>query len=157
VRGAGPEIVASSVSQISDAGAPSQLSSGRAQWDRPALGAWAHLPLDALVLAVSSGLRYGRRAHGDSVWEQKELEARNMLENAAESPASRARIVGRIVLCKNRLLKRDNAESHLLFLYKPYPPHLFLAKGWYRFDLYIRTKLQRYANSTRTTQSRQLR
>jgi hypothetical protein len=31
----------------------------------------------------------------DSAWEQKKLEARKMLENAAESPASSARFVGR--------------------------------------------------------------
>jgi len=30
----------------------------------------------------------------DSAWEQKKLEARKMLENAAESPASSARFVG---------------------------------------------------------------
>ena len=30
----------------------------------------------------------------DNVWEQKKLEARKMLENAAESPASSARFVG---------------------------------------------------------------
>ena len=32
----------------------------------------------------------------DSVWEQKKLEARKMLENGAESPASSARCVGRL-------------------------------------------------------------
>jgi hypothetical protein len=31
----------------------------------------------------------------DSVWEQEKLEGRKMLENAAESPASSARFVGR--------------------------------------------------------------
>jgi hypothetical protein len=31
----------------------------------------------------------------DSAWEQDKLEARKMLENAAESPASSARFVGR--------------------------------------------------------------
>jgi len=30
----------------------------------------------------------------DSAWEQEKLEARKMLENAAESPASSARFVG---------------------------------------------------------------
>jgi hypothetical protein len=30
----------------------------------------------------------------DNAWEQKKLEARKMLENAAESPASSARFVG---------------------------------------------------------------
>jgi hypothetical protein len=33
----------------------------------------------------------------DSAWEQKKLEARKMLEKAAESPASSARFVGRIL------------------------------------------------------------
>ena len=37
----------------------------------------------------------GAGAGVDSVWEQKKLEARKMLENAAESPASSARFVGR--------------------------------------------------------------
>jgi hypothetical protein len=32
----------------------------------------------------------------DSAWEQKKLEARKMLENAAESPASGASFVGAI-------------------------------------------------------------
>jgi hypothetical protein len=32
-----------------------------------------------------------------SVWEQKKLEARKILKNAAESPASSARFVGRIL------------------------------------------------------------
>jgi hypothetical protein len=34
----------------------------------------------------------------DSVWGQKKLDARKMLENAAESPASSARCVGRFLL-----------------------------------------------------------
>jgi hypothetical protein len=33
----------------------------------------------------------------DSVWEQRKLEARKMLENGAESPASRARGVRRLL------------------------------------------------------------
>jgi len=36
----------------------------------------------------------GAGAGVDSAWEQKKLEARKMLENAAESPASSARFVG---------------------------------------------------------------
>ena len=35
----------------------------------------------------------GAGADGDSVWEQRKLEARKMLENAADSPASSARFV----------------------------------------------------------------
>jgi hypothetical protein len=34
----------------------------------------------------------------DSIWEQGKLEARKILENAAESPASSARFVGRLLL-----------------------------------------------------------
>ena len=42
-----------------------------------------------------NGLRYwGAGAGVDSVWEQEKLEARKMLENAAESPASSACFVG---------------------------------------------------------------
>lgn len=37
----------------------------------------------------------GAGASVDSAWEQEKLEARKMLENAAESPASSARFVGR--------------------------------------------------------------
>jgi hypothetical protein len=36
----------------------------------------------------------GAGAGVDSAWEQKKLEARKMLENAAESPASSVRFVG---------------------------------------------------------------
>jgi len=37
----------------------------------------------------------GAGAGVDSVWEQEKLEARKMLENAAESPASSARFISR--------------------------------------------------------------
>jgi len=37
----------------------------------------------------------GAGAGVDSAWEQRKLEARKLLENAAESPASSARFVGR--------------------------------------------------------------
>ena len=46
--------------------------------------------LGAPTVCVSGG-----GAGVDSVWEQRKLEARKMLENAAESPASSARFVGR--------------------------------------------------------------
>ena len=36
----------------------------------------------------------GAGADGDSVWEQEKLDARKILQNAAESPASSARFVG---------------------------------------------------------------
>jgi len=39
----------------------------------------------------------GAGAGVDSVWEQKKLEARKMLEKRAESPASSARFVGRFL------------------------------------------------------------
>jgi len=40
----------------------------------------------------------------DSVWEQKKLEARKILENAAESPASSARFVGTLFIIQNYLM-----------------------------------------------------
>jgi hypothetical protein len=43
----------------------------------------------------------GAGACVDSVWEQEKLEARKMLENAAESPASSARFVRRFLLDDN--------------------------------------------------------
>ena len=48
----------------------------------------------------------------DSVWEQGKLEARKMLENAAESHTSGARFVGRIVL------EDSITDSHLLWLHR---------------------------------------
>ena len=42
----------------------------------------------------------GAGAGVDSVWEQKKLEARKLLENAAESYLSSARFVGRSLLRK---------------------------------------------------------
>jgi len=39
----------------------------------------------------------------DSAWEQEKLEARKMLENAAESHTSGARFVGTLLTCKTRL------------------------------------------------------
>ena len=51
----------------------------------------------------------GAGAGVDSVWEQRKLEARKMLENAAESPVSSARVVRRLyvkvdVICHRILL-----------------------------------------------------
>ena len=40
----------------------------------------------------------------DSAWEQKKLEARKILENAAESPASSARFVGRIFIAQDLMV-----------------------------------------------------
>jgi len=42
---------------------------------------------------TSAVIGTGAGAGVDNVWEQKKLEARKMLENAAESPASSARFV----------------------------------------------------------------
>jgi hypothetical protein len=42
----------------------------------------------------------------DSAWEQRKLEARKMLENAAESPASSARFVGTLLTCQTHCLKK---------------------------------------------------
>jgi len=53
----------------------------------------------------ANGWRYWRWGRVDSVWEQKKLEARKMLENAAESPASSARFVSLRFLGKAFLLK----------------------------------------------------
>jgi hypothetical protein len=49
----------------------------------------------------------GAGAGVDSVGEQEKLEARKMLENAAESPASSARFVGRFLLRQTLCLKKD--------------------------------------------------
>jgi len=48
----------------------------------------------------------GAGAGVDSVWEQEKPEARKMLQNAAESPASSARGVGRFLLRETRCLKK---------------------------------------------------
>jgi len=40
-----------------------------------------------------------------------------MLENAAESPPSTARFVGRFLLCKTRWLKKDNTANMTRFLH----------------------------------------
>ena len=45
----------------------------------------------------------GAGAGVDSVWEQEKLEARKMLENAAESPASSARGVGRFEFANDQI------------------------------------------------------
>jgi len=43
----------------------------------------------------------------DSAWVQYKLEARKMLENAAESPASSARFVGRRNVAQDSLPAKD--------------------------------------------------
>ncbi len=50
----------------------------------------------------------GAGAGGDSVWEQEKLEARKMLENAAESPASSARFVGRFCCARLASFEKIN-------------------------------------------------
>jgi hypothetical protein len=52
----------------------------------------------------------GAGAGVDSAWEQKKLEARKMLENAAESPPSTAHFVSRV--CVNKLA--DGCLSKLI-------------------------------------------
>ncbi len=47
----------------------------------------------------------------DNAWEQKKLETRKMLENAAESPPSSARCVGQPKLCKNRCLNLNKLPN----------------------------------------------
>jgi len=42
----------------------------------------------------------------DSVWEQKKVEARKMLENAAESHTSGARFVGQVRVAQDFFAKR---------------------------------------------------
>ena len=48
----------------------------------------------------------GAGADVDSVWEQEKPEARKMLENAAESPASSARFVGRFFVVPSLLAEK---------------------------------------------------
>lgn len=43
----------------------------------------------------------------DSVWEQRELEARKMLGNAAESPGLDACFVRRFLLCHTMIINRS--------------------------------------------------
>jgi len=61
---------------------------------------WFHYRSPCFILfggQTLNGLRRGAWREGglDSVWEQKKLEARKMLENVAESHTSGARFVGR--------------------------------------------------------------
>jgi len=51
----------------------------------------------------------------DSAWEQKKLEARKMLENAAESPASSARFVGRFVVQDSTCFEVADESKRLTF------------------------------------------
>jgi hypothetical protein len=54
----------------------------------------ALIKISFLGLLTSAVIGTGAGAGVDSFWEQEKLEARKMLENAAESPASSARFVG---------------------------------------------------------------
>jgi len=47
----------------------------------------------------------------DSVWEQEKLEARKMLENAAESHTSGARFVRQPLRLPKRWLKKDTTAN----------------------------------------------
>jgi len=62
-------------------------------------------------------LRYWRWGGVDSAWEQKKLEARKLLENAAESPASSARFVGRFWVVQDSLPIKDTAANLTKFLH----------------------------------------
>jgi hypothetical protein len=59
----------------------------------------------------------GAGAGVDSAWEQEKPEARKMLENAAESPASSARGVGQFLGCKTTYcLKADTTNNQMKLL-----------------------------------------
>jgi len=51
-----------------------------------------------------------------SAWEQENVEARKMLENAAESHTSGARFVGQFFCCKEVKGRRDHNSNAILFL-----------------------------------------
>jgi hypothetical protein len=51
----------------------------------------------------------------DNVWEQEKPEARKMLENAAESPASSARFVRQPACLSKRWLKKDTTANTTKF------------------------------------------
>jgi hypothetical protein len=55
------------------------------------------------VIAAGAGV--------DSVWEQGKPEARKILENATESPASSARFVGQPARLPIRRLKKDTTTN----------------------------------------------
>jgi hypothetical protein len=60
----------------------------------------------------------GRWAGVDNAWEQRKLEARKMLENAAESHLSSARFVRRFLLCNTRRLKKDDILLGLIVMFQ---------------------------------------
>ena len=59
------------------------------------------------LLAQANDSRYWQVGGVDSAWVQYKLEARKMLENAAESPASSARFVGRRNVAQDSLPAKD--------------------------------------------------
>jgi len=70
-------------------------------------------------MAWSSGLTVcvtGAGADVDSVWEQKKPEARKMLVNRADSPASSARFVGRFSPSQNYCQHSYIASSSCFYL-----------------------------------------
>jgi hypothetical protein len=52
----------------------------------------------------------GAGAGVDNAWEQKKLEARKMLEKAAESPASSARFVGQMLTLSAKTINDSSAR-----------------------------------------------
>jgi hypothetical protein len=73
-----------------------------------AFALWLCLPT-ACVTCVWAGV--------DSAWEQEKLEARKMLENAAESHTSGARFVGQFIIYKLLSHKKIIVLEFLLILY----------------------------------------
>ena len=65
----------------------------------------------------------------DSAWEQEKLEARKMLENAAESHTSGARFVGQPACLPERLLKKTLSPSRRIFT------HNLIFGNYQKFDL----------------------
>jgi hypothetical protein len=61
---------------------------------------WEMAARQELRLGSPTACVSGGGAGWDSAWEQKKPEARKMLENAAESPPSTARFVGRLSFYK---------------------------------------------------------
>jgi len=86
-------------------------------------------------LLTSAVIGTGAGAGVDSAWEQKNLEARKMLENAAESPASSARFVGLLFAIRQVLLlcislQRNQWNSRYQFLYLHWLQEFLGLRAW---------------------------
>jgi len=62
-------------------------------------------PLTLQVIGTGAGVGV------DSAWEQEKLEARKILENAAESPASSARFVGRFLPTHETFFRKGDSHK----------------------------------------------